>query len=55
MRRILDLFFPLGTKRRNFLFNMKQRCRRFINLVRKGKKDNIASNAQGNGRIYDKY
>lgn len=55
MRRILDLFFPLGTKRRNFLFNMKQRSRRFINLVRKGKKDNIASNAQGNGRIYDKY
>lgn len=55
MRKILDRFFPLGTKRRNFLFHMKQRCRNLLYRFKRKRNPNSADYIQGNGKIYDKY
>ena len=55
MRKILDKFFPLGTKRRNFLFHLKHRLKnfkkKFSRRINLNSKDFLCCN----GKILDKY
>ncbi len=60
MRRILDKFFPLGTRRRNFLYNLKKKTKQQIaktatflyKIVPLGIFKNIANNASGITKTY---
>ena len=55
MRKILNFFFPLGTKRRNFLFQLKHKVLVRLKSVSKIKSVKKGEYTTGDGKIYDKY